>query len=124
MSYSNHIYGWNAFCETDNNLNACFNCFQNGISGKRGWYKNCRCIGAGSINRCLYCIENGNAFERLRTLARGNPSNNIGSVFYHLPRMECTLVAGYTLNNYTRMFINYDAHFSTSFREQSLVNSE
>jgi hypothetical protein len=80
------------------------------IAGKCGWYKDDGCVGLHKSYRFMYGVKYRHTIYKCASFTRRSTCNNLCTVFFHFSGMESTVPAGYTLNNYSSIFIDKDAH--------------
>ena len=80
------------------------------IAGKCGWYKDDGCVGLHKSYRFMYGVKYRHTIYKCTSFTRRSTCNNLCTVFFHFSGMESSVPPGYTLNNYSSIFIDKDAH--------------
>src|SRR5699024_611196 len=113
--YFHHVHNRNMFGYTNNKVQFCIDCFQNGICCSRCRYIHNGCVCSCFVNSLFNSIENGNTFHFGSAFFRCHTANYFRTIFKHLFRMEFGCAAGNSLNNHFCVFINIYTHFRPSF---------
>ena len=115
-AYGDHIQCGQAFCDANNQFDACIRRFNDRIRRKACWHIDDAGVGAGCLDSFGdrvedRCIANG----PFASLARRHTSDHIGAVVDHLLGVKGALTSGDALHNQTGIVVNQDAHALAPF---------
>lgn len=111
-----HVEGRHAFGDADDQLHAGVHGFQDGVLGKRCRYVDHRGVSLGLAYGILHGVEHRQAQVLGTALTRGHATNDLGADLQRLFGVESPVLAGETLHQHFRIFVDQYAHFEILMR--------
>jgi hypothetical protein len=109
MKGLDHIEGWDAFGDADDEIDAGFGGFHDCVSGERGWDIDNGGVGASFVDCVGDGIEDGDPLVAGAAFAGGDTGDDIGTVVAHLECVEGAFFTGQTLHSKPGIAVNENA---------------